>query len=177
MRKSVVVVLGLMLMVVAGCSKAPVEEEKRAIDALDLAREAEADVYAPDAFAAAQDTLDAGIKERQRQDEKFKLFRSYGKARDRFLRAEELAQRATEIAGDVKNQQADDCRRASERATAAVDSCADLLDKAPKAKGTRPDLRALREDLKSLGSELGTVNDYLDNRRYIDCISKADGNP
>jgi len=174
MRKSVAVVLGVMLLVVAGCSKAPVDEEKRAIDALDLAREAEADIYAPEAFAAAQDTLDGGIKERQRQDDKFKLFRSYGKAREQFLRAEELAVRSVDIAGDVKNQQADDCRVAAERATAVVDSCADLLDKAPKAKGSRADLRALREDLTTLATELGNVNDYLDNRRFADCIAKAD---
>ena len=140
-----------------------------------MARQAEADVYASETFTAAQDTLDAGIKERERQDERFKLFRSYGKAREKFLRAAELANQAGEQAADAKSRQAEECRAAVEQAAAAVDSCAVLLDKAPKrGKGTRADLRMLREDLTTLANELGEANDDLDNSRFSEGKAKAE---
>jgi len=174
MRRFATVLLALALFVAAGCSKPPIDEEKRAFDALDLAHEAEADTYAPQAFATAQDTLDAGVKERERQDERFKLFRSYGKARQRFLRAESLARHATGLAGDEKDRLADECRLLVQHAAVAVDSCAILLDKAPSGKGARADLRMLREDLVTLATELGEASDDLDNYRFAQCRLKAD---
>lgn len=175
MKRSVAVLWVLVLLVVAGCSKPPIDEEKRAVDALALAREAEADIYAAQDFAVAQDTLDAGIKERERQDERFKLFRSYTKAREKFLRAESLAGRAAELAREAKSQQVDECRTRVQRAAEAVDSCATLLDSAPrKGKGSDVDLRMLREDLVTLATELGEASDFLDNMRYAECMLKAD---
>jgi len=174
MKRYVTVLLALTLLAAAGCSKPPVEEEKRAIDALDLARAAEANIYAPKAFTTAQDTLDAGIKERERQDERFKLFRSYGKARQKFLSAATLAGNATRLAGNEKSRLATEARQMVDSAAAAVDSCAILLDRAPSGpKGARADLRMLREDLVTLATELGEANDDLDNRRFADCRVKA----
>ncbi len=165
----------LILLMVAGCSNAPVDEEKRALDALDLARVAEAEIYAAQDFAVAQDTLDVAIKERERQDERFKLFRSYENARQKFLRAESLAGRAAELSREAKAQQVDECRDRVERAAEAVDSCAILLDSAPKAgKGANVDVRMLREDLVTLATELGEASDFLDNLQYAECMLRAD---
>jgi hypothetical protein len=123
----------------------------------------------------AQDTLDAAIEERERQDDRFKLFRSYDAARQKFLRAESLAGQAAEMARAAKSQQVDECRERVERAAAAVDSCAALLDRAPKkGKGSDVDLRMLREDLVTLATELGEANDFLDNTQYAECMLKAD---
>ena len=175
MKRFVTVIWVLVLLLVAGCSKPPVDEEKRALDALDLAREAEADIYAAQDFAMAQDTVDAAIKERERQDERFKLFRSYDKVRQKFLRGESLAGRAAEVAREAKSRQVDECRGRVQRAAEAVDSCEVLLDSAPKkGKGSDVDLRMLREDLVTLATELGEASDFLDNLQYAECMLKAD---
>ncbi len=175
MKRFVTVIWVLALLLVAGCSKPPVDEEKRALDALDLAREAEADIYAAQDFAMAQDTVDAAIKERERQDERFKLFRSYDKVRQKFIRVESLAGRAAEVAREAKSRQVDECRGRVQRAAEAVDSCAVLLDSAPKkGKGSDVDLRMLREDLVTLATELGEASDFLDNLQYAECMLKAD---
>ncbi|MFC1475671.1 hypothetical protein ACFLQW_01560 [Candidatus Zixiibacteriota bacterium] len=175
MKRFGTVIWVLILLLIAGCSKAPVDEEKRALDALDLARQAEADIYAAQDFAMAQDTVDAAIKERERQDERFKLFRSYENARQKFLRAESLAGQAAELARGAKSQQVYECRDRVQRAAEAVDSCATLLDSAPKkGKGSDADLRMLREDLVTMATELGAASDYLDNLQYAECMLKAD---
>ncbi len=175
MRRTVVVLWALMLLVFAGCSKPPVEEEKRALDALEQARQAEADTYAPEAFAAAQDTLDAALKERERQDERFSLLRSYNKAREKFLRVESLAGRAAERARQVKSQRVEECRDRADSASAVVDSCAALLERAPKGgKGTRTDLKVLKDDIAALAEQLSTAYDLLDEEKYAECMTRAD---
>ncbi len=168
MRKIAVILLGLTLLVVAGCSNPPAREEKQALDALDLARQAKADIYAPEAFTAAQDTLDNAVKERERQDEKFKLFRSYSTVREQFLRATELANKSIELANGEKNRQSGEASALLMTATAKVDTCANLLDIAPSAKGARADIKMLRDDLSVLATELGDASTALSGGNFAE---------
>ena len=80
LRKASLVSLSLTLVVIAGCAEPPTQQIQEAEKALKDAQESGAATYSADEYAKLEGTLAALRKEVADQDEKFTLFRDYGKA-------------------------------------------------------------------------------------------------
>jgi hypothetical protein len=130
-----------------GCGKAPEMEMQKTSTAIESARTAEAEEYAPDAFQMAMDTLDAANAAKTEADGKFALFRSYGKAKELFARAEALANQAATEAQAEKEQVKAEVTDLLTWAKAILDSADAALKKAPKGKGSKADIELMKNDL------------------------------
>jgi uncharacterized protein with von Willebrand factor type A (vWA) domain len=145
-RIAVVLVIFALLSFV-GCSKAPEEEMQKANTAIEYATTAEADEYAPDAYQIARDTLDAANAAKTEADGKFALFRSYGKSKELFARAEALAKEAEAAAQAGKERVRVEVTNLITQAKAVLDSADAALKKAPKGKGSKADIELMKNDL------------------------------
>jgi len=166
-KRNMVLVLAVMaLPLLWGCSKPPELEMGNANTAIQAARAAEAEEYAPQSLTVAQDTLNAAMALKEEQDGKFALFRSYGKAKEMFVRAEALAQKATTDAQAEKERVRMEVSNLLTTARAALDSTATLLAKAPVGKGNKADIELIRQDLQSVEARFTEAKAEFDGGRY-----------
>lgn len=98
-RRSALFGLGLFvaatgLLVVMGCAKPPEDAATRARAAIETAKAAEADVYAPEIYRAALDTLGMAEAEERTQLSKFAIGRRFGHAQELYEAAAGAAERA-----------------------------------------------------------------------------------
>jgi len=166
-RLSVIVLASFVLLVLAGCSKPPEMEMQKANAAFDAAKTAEAEAYVPDAYRAAMDTLNAAMAMKQEQDGKFALFRSYGKCKALFVKAEEMAnQVATQAAAEKERVKAEVSNLLTE-AKAALDSAEVALKKAPKGKGTKADIELIESELTATRTAFDDANADFNAGKYL----------
>jgi hypothetical protein len=148
MVKRVSIVLGVLVMLfIVGCSKPPEAEMSAATTAMDAAKAAEADQYAPDAYRMAQDTLQAAQEAKVEQDGKFALFRKYGKSKEMFVSAKSLADKAAADAAAETERVRQEVMAMMTDVQAALDQADQALKKAPRGKGSAPDIELMKNDL------------------------------
>jgi hypothetical protein len=143
-------VLALMLLALIGCSKAPEAEMQAAKTAMDAAKAAEAELYAPDAYRVANDTLNAANAAKTEQDSKFALFRSYGKSKEMFVRAQALSSKASSDAAAEKERVKQEVMALMTQVKAAMDTANIAVEKAPKGKDTKAEIEMIKTDLAAL---------------------------
>jgi hypothetical protein len=151
-KKSLAVVLGLLLVVVAftGCAKAPQALVDSTKAALDAAKAAEADRYLPTEFRAAQDSLTAATTEIETQNAKFALLRSYKKAQASLDAASQQAAAVTAKVADAKAAVKAEVDQKMVELTAAIEEAGKLLKKAPRGKESREVLTAIKADIDAV---------------------------
>jgi hypothetical protein len=156
MLKRIALILAALtlLAVMVGCSKAPEAEMQNANAAMEAAKTAEAEIYAGDLFRAAQDTLDAAMAVRQEQDSKFALFRSYGKAKEGFVAAEQMFNNAATEAAAEKERVRVQVEQMMVEVKALVDTTVMALQKAPRGKGSKADIELIKTDLAAVQAQL-----------------------
>jgi hypothetical protein len=137
----------LALLAFAGCGKAPETEMQSANVAVEAAKTAEADAYAPEAYQAAMDTLNAALAAKTESDSKFALFRSYGKSKELLARAQALAEEAATIAQTEKERVKLEVSDLMTQAKVVLDSARVALSKAPRGKGSAADIELIKNDL------------------------------
>ncbi|RJP77056.1 MAG: hypothetical protein C4524_08890 [Candidatus Zixiibacteriota bacterium] len=166
-RLSIILVAALVMLTVVGCGKPPEAEMQAANASFDAARAAEAEQYVQGTFNAAQDTLNAAMAMKQEQDAKFALFRSYGKAKEMFVKAEQMAnQAATEAAAEKERVKA----MVTEQMTvaqAALDSASTAMDKAPKGKGNKAEIELMKADLDAAKAAFEQAKTSFDAGKYL----------
>lgn len=146
----------------AGCSKAPVVEMQNCEAALRAAKEAEAPEYAPEAFKAASDSVNAAMAAMKEQDAKFGPFRSYARATQMIASAQAAADRAKAAALAQKTQLQAAVTTMMAETQALVDSASAVLARAPRGKGSKADLDLITADLASLAPALEQVKTDFD---------------
>ncbi|MFZ1947425.1 MAG: hypothetical protein WAW06_07740 [bacterium] len=166
LRKAGVVVAVFALLTVVGCSKPPEQEISTANQALDAARMAEAQDYALDAYRVAQDTLNAAMALKKEADGKFVLFRSYGKSKDMFIRAQSLANEAATKAAQEKERVRVEVTDMMTQAKALLDSANEALKKAPRGKGSKADIELIKTDLAAAQGQFDEANADFANGKY-----------
>ena len=87
---------------IAGCAKPPTEELNAAQAALDAAKKAEADVYAPETYRQAKNALDGANAKVEQKD--------YEGAKASAIQARDLAGQATSQAETGKRQTRDEAQ-------------------------------------------------------------------
>lgn len=174
-KRVTLALLALLLLAFVGCSKAPEAEMQQASAAFDAARTAEAEQYAPESFRVAQDTLNAAQAAKVEQDGKFALFRSYGKSKDMFVRAQALAQKASQDAATEKERVKQEVTGLMTEAKAAIDSASAALAKAPKGKDTKAELELIKTDLDALTPSYADAEADFNNGKYLTAKTKFEG--
>lgn len=162
------------LLVVAGCAQPPTQAVDAARSAIDEAKKAHADQYAPDAWNAALQAKDRLDAELDAQNNRFVLVRSYGQSTT-------LANAALTTANEAKNAAETGMQKAKDDATAkmadaraALDALQRAVATAPRGKGTEADLTSLKSDAGSVESTLKDMQAAFDAGNYLDASAKAD---
>jgi len=157
----------------AGCSKAPQAEIDAAKASLEQAGVAEADVYAPEEYTAAEDAMKQLEAELTLQQDKSALFRRYGKAAELAAAAKTAGETAAAAAAAGKEQakaEAMDTIAATRDLLAEVEG---MLAKAPTGKGTQADLAAMKADLEGVRTSLDEADAAYQSGDYMDAQTGA----
>lgn len=174
-KRVTLALLALMLLALVGCSKAPEAEMTAASASFDAARAAEAEAYAPESFRTAQDTLNAAQAAKTEQDGKFALFRSYGKSKEMFVRAQALAEKASTDAASEKERVKAEVMVLMADAKAAIDSAAAAVAKAPKGKDTKAEIELIKGSLDALTPAYTDAEMEFNNGKYLTAKTKFEG--
>ena len=163
-----------LLIIIAGCSKAPQTEMQNADQAISMADDNEAKQYAPEAYKIAMDTLNAAKAAVKEQDGKFALFRSYDKSKEMFVASERLAQDAIAQAQTEKERVKAEVSTLLGQVETALNEANTALAKAPKGKGSAADLQLMKADLESAKSGFAEAQADFDNGKYLVAQSKLE---
>lgn len=164
----------VVVVLIAGCSKAPVTEQTAAAEQLTAAQQLQAETYAPELWAMVQDTMEAAKAAMTEQDERFSLFRDYDDARALYQRAATLAQQAgTEAQVEltrVREETSDMITDAADEANAL----AEMLLTFPVTKDTKADIEMLRQDTGVLQSMINESRTEFDRGNYEGAKTKIE---
>lgn len=160
MQKSFLAIPILMATLLAGCQQAPTGELSTAENALEEARAAGADKYAPDEFNQAQNTFNDAANEITAQGKGFALTRSYSKAQGLLKDTQAKAQAAQTAAKDNKEKVKREVETLTTETEAAIQTAKAALQKAPRGKDTQADLAALTAAVAE-ARDLYAKEDYL----------------
>ena len=162
----------LALLILSGCGKAPEQEMQIASTAIQAAQGAEAEEYAPDALQMALDTLRAAEAAKTEADGKFALFRSYGKAKELYVRAEALAKEAESAAVTEKQEVKAEVEGLITQATQVIEEAKVAFSKAPRGKGSKADLELIKNDLDAVGVSFEEAKIDYDAGKYAAAKAK-----
>ena len=171
------VVTGLLVLTVLGmaaCSKPPEQAMQAGSAALEEAKAAGAETYAPEALQQAQDALNRAEAEKKAQDEKFVLFRSYKSSEEMYAQAKTEFDAATQAAAAGKELAKADATAAIEAANAALASANEALAAAPKSKDSKADLELWANDLSTYATTVTEAEAALASEDYLGAKSQAE---
>jgi hypothetical protein len=150
---------------IAGCAEPPTQQIQEAEKALKDAQESGAATYSAEEYAKLEGTLTTLRKEVTDQDEKFSLFRDYGKAQQLSVSAKADSERIKTAATLKKEEAKAAALQAQQVAEEAVKATQDLVAKAPVGKD-RAAVEAIRNDVDGLKSLLKQVQASIDKEDY-----------
>jgi len=157
-----------------GCSKPPQADIDAAKAAMDQAATAEADVYAPEQYTAAEDAMKQLDAELTLQQDKSGLFRRYGKATELASAAKTAGETATAAAVAGKEEVKAEATSVIEQTRAALEEVKTMLAKAPTGKGTQADLAAMKADLEGVQTSLDEADAALQSGNYMEAKTGAE---
>ncbi len=166
--------LVLALTVSMGCGQAPTELKQATETAMNDARNAQADKYAPDSFAKAQATYDQAQAEESAQNQKFALVRSYKKATELLNQAKMEFEQSVQDATAGKERVRAEAEQAINDAKTAMDAADAALKTAPMSKDTRADVDAMKSDAATYRQALTDAEAALNTQDYLTAKSKAE---
>ena len=169
----VLVTLGAFGM--SACSKPPEQAIQAGATALEEAKAAGAETYAPDALQQAQDLMAQAEAEKKVQDEKFVLFRSYKQSEALYTQAKASMDTAKQAAATAKEQAKADATQAIADANAAIAAAGEALSAAPRSKDSRADLELWANDLNTYGASIAEAEASLAAEDYLGAKAKAEG--
>lgn len=160
-------------MVMTGCQKPPDQESGGAQQAMDAAKQAEAEKYAQTELSTAQATLDQARNEIEAQ--KAKWFPNYDKAKELLGTAKTQADQAKEAAIQGKERAKQEATQAIADAKAAVEAAETALKSAPKGKGTKADLEMMAKDIETYKASIAEAETMMGAEDFKGAAAKAAG--
>jgi hypothetical protein len=159
------ILISLVAAVLAlACGQAPQEDVTAAETEIARAREAQADVWAPNEFQAADQAMGAARTEIAAQNQKW--FKNYDRAAELLAKARDEAARAAEAAGANKEQARQDAEKALADAESALLAAEAAHKAAPVTKDSKADLALYRSDLDGLRQTLAAARQAFDAGDY-----------
>ena len=156
---SLCIALGLAF-AVAGCAQPPEEELKAAQTAVDQAKAAEADVYAPDTYRSAVNANNEAISKSAAKD--------YEGAKASAAQAKQLAERAASEARTNKSQITNEAQAIINRVAPGISDTRGSLGSTPRGKGADDDLDQLNADLSQAEADLSSARSSLNGGKAKD---------
>lgn len=165
LRKAYFISLALILVMLGGCAEPPTQQVQEAEKALKDAQESGAATYSAEEYAKLEGTLAALRKEVAEQDEKFTLFRDYGKAQQLSASAKAESERIKAASAQKRDEAKAAALQAQQVAEEAVKATQDLVARAPVGKD-RAAVEAIKNDVEGLKSLLKQVQASIDKEDY-----------
>lgn len=172
---ALLIVLGIAVLL-AGCSSRPDGAEIEAVQAeIERARQAEAEVWAPDELRAAEEALNVAITAIAAEEGKW--FKSYDRAREFLARARDEAGSAAEAAIAGKARARADAEATITAADGVLGEARSRLESAPAGRTSRADRAMFRDDLETLPQQLeeartqlaaGEINEALEGAMAVE---------
>jgi hypothetical protein len=173
--KTVLTILGLFLTfaLLSGCAKAPQQAVDTANAALQAAEQTQANLYVPDLFNAAKDSLNAAMAEINAQGSKFALTRNYDRAQQLLEAATKSANDAAGAVAAKKEEVKAEAQSLLTQAQAAVEETKKLLAKAPKGKEGKAALEQMQAELSGVEGAWTEANNALNSGDFIGARDKV----
>jgi hypothetical protein len=159
--------------VLAGCAQAPSTDIDAANHAVDEARQAQAAEYAPQSWAAAQDTQSKLQIELDAQGQRWSMLRTYTVARQLAQDTKTAADRSRDEAIAGKDRAKNEASTLMAQAREEVGRANTAVTTAPKGKGTEADLASMKSDAGSLDDTLAEMQKAFDDGNYNEAKAKA----
>jgi len=159
----------LILMVAAtvlltGCQKPPDAEMQAATQAIEAAKQGEAEKYAQTELSAATTTMDQARQEIEAQ--KAKWMPNYDKAKELITQAKTQGDQAKDAAIAGKEKAKNEANQAIADAKAMAEQTEAALKTAPKGKGTKADLEMMQKDLEGIRTSIADAEAKLGSEDY-----------
>jgi len=166
-RLSVMLCTVVCTIVLSGCSEPPQREIDRAQGAIDAARAAGAEQYAPEAFAAATSALQQSHEAVDQRD--------YRLALSRAVDAYDRAQDAARLAADGKAKARSDAETAISAANVALQQLGTHLKAAEAARVLTRDVAQARRTAKDAAATLQKARTLLGGGNYLEAAASVKG--
>jgi hypothetical protein len=170
----IVCAMAVMTLFVTGCSKAPQADIDAAKAALEQAAVAEANVYASEHYAAAEDAMKQLEAELTVQEEKSSLFRRYGKAKELAAEVKTAGEAAAAAAVSGKEKVQGEAMQTLTATRELLAEVQEMLAKAPTGKGTRADLAAMKADVEGVQTALDEADAAFAAGGYMEAQTGAE---
>lgn len=149
-RHAVLLLATFSLGALCACAKPPQAEMQAAQAALEKAKSTGADIYAPEAWSHAQESLAQAKAEMDAQTGRFGILRSYDKTRQLILKVQGDAAKAGNDAATAKVQVQLEAQSGIVAAKSALAEANAALATAPAGKDRKADTEAIRADIEAL---------------------------
>ncbi len=160
--------------VLAGCDDPPTADLDAAKQALDTARDADAERFAASEYSAAQRAYSEAETTTKTEDERFFLFKDFEQARAQIADAKSKATQAESAAHAEKKRQRESAEAAIAAAHDAITAAYTSLEEAPSGKGTEADIEELRVELSTADADLDAAEAAVDSEHFSDAESLAE---
>lgn len=165
--KLVMFVVGLALLVLLGCAKAPQQEVDAAKAALETAKAAEVDRYMSDQYDAAFDSLNAALTEIETQNSKSSFLRNYTKAKSLLAFSTNTLNTLLPQIDSTKALVKAEVESLLINAQTEVAAAKNLILIAPRGKEGKAALEAIQSELTVCETSLLEVNGIMEKGDYV----------
>ncbi|WNM63907.1 DUF4398 domain-containing protein [Candidatus Nitrospira neomarina] len=168
---TLVLLFGTMLM---ACAEKPIQGTDSALQALQAAKQAGAEKYAPESLRVAEDEYQKAQEEIAAQDDTFVMTRNYDTANAILVKVVADAEKAKTEAIASRQLVKTEAEGAVVLAKTSLDEAKNQLAQAPTGKGTQADLQALRGDLQAAETTFAEIDAIMAMEDYIGVKAKAE---
>ena len=167
---SMIVLCGLSTF---GCAEKPMSTIDSATQALQEARQAGANDYAPQTFRQAENAFQKAQEELAIQESKFALLRDYDEVQGLLVTVNMEAAKAKSEALTNKELFRQEAQTAMNMAKGRIEEARVILTQAPMGKGSQADLQALKGDLKTAESMIPDLETAMVKEDFLGAKAKA----
>ena len=166
-----ILLFGTMLM---ACAEKPIQGTDSALQALQAAKQAGAEKYAPESLRVAEDEYQKAQEEIAAQDDTFVMTRNYDAANAILVKVVADAEKAKTEAIASKQMVKTEAEGAVVLAKTSLEEAKNQLAQAPTGKGTQADLQALRGDLQAAETTFAEIDAIMAMEDFIGVKAKAE---
>lgn len=173
-KKVLAVVAALVLMSMTACSKLDTAVVDAANTAMNAAKSAQADLYAPAEYKAAMDKLNATMGMAKEQDEKFVLFRSYTEVAKGYTEAQSMMAAAQTAGETAKEAMKNELMGMMTNVQMMLDSTGMMIDKAPVGKGNKAEIELIKSSFEGVKAGFVEAGNAFNAGNYIDAKARLE---
>jgi hypothetical protein len=163
--------LGVVALLLSGCSKVPQADLDAANSAIEAAKTAGADLYVPDAFAALQDSMKVITEKIELQ--KTKMFRKYGEVKKELSAVTLLANQVSEQTEVRKAEVKTEVQNTLAEVKTILQEDKQLITKAPRGKEGSAALLEIKNEITIIEGSVDEATKMLEGNQYIQALDKV----